>query len=247
MKFSIQGLIDEEIKQKNNLREKRNQTTWHASSLGSCLCGQYLQRLGLKPDEPFDQRTLRVFNMGNKIEDWIVDLITKQEKYDFETQGRVFDEKLNFSGYWDIWIKDLETLEEEIIEVKSKNSRAFWYMEKQGEGAQKQHQMQLWSYLWLTKVERGRIVYISKDDQCILEYPIFRNNEDLKKIVFDQLEILNEAWEKKIPPLPALKDSWQAKYCGFHKQCKVQEKYLERIPLFYQNLEKVVNPIISKK
>ncbi len=232
MKFSIQEFIDEEIKEKNTLREKREQTTWHASSLGSCLCGQYLSRLGVKSDKPYDKRTLRVFDMGNKIEDWLINLITKQKGYNFEKQGRIFDEKLNFSGYYDLKIK--KDNEEEIIEIKSKHSRAFWYMEKKGEGAQFQHQMQLWSYLWFTGIERGRIVYISKDDQCILEYPIFKNNENLKEIILNQLDILNEAWEKKIPPLPAPKDSWQAKYCLFHKQCLNQEKYLEKIPLFYQ-------------
>lgn len=244
--ITIQQLINTELRKKQNEREPRNQTTWHASALGSCLCSQYLSRLGMKPDKEIDDRTLRVFQMGNQIEDWVIDLIKKQEGYEsgllVETQGRVFDEKLSLSGYYDLKLKHLETGQEIINEIKSKNSRSFWYMDKQGQGAQLSHQMQLWAYLYVLGVEEGRIIYISKDDLSILEYPIFRSDEKLKELVLDQLDILNEAWDKKIPPLPAPKDSWMAKYCSHHKQCLQVEKYLEREPLFYRlELQKVVS------
>lgn len=243
MNLSIQKLINEELRRKDQERASRDQTTWHASRLGSCLCGTYLARLGVKPDVEIDDRLLRVFDLGNKIEDWIIDLISKQNQYEIKTQERLLDESLNLSGYYDLYIKDKETQEEEIVEVKSKNSQAFWYMEKKGEGAQIHHKMQNWSYLYMTGIERGRIIYVSKDDQCILEYPIFLEDEKLRTQVLDQLSILREAWEKKIPPKPAPKGSWQEKYCNHHKQCLKQEKYLERDPLFYKDLliSKVVN------
>ncbi len=231
--ISIQQLINSELRKKQNEREPRNQTTWHASALGSCMCGQYLQRLGVEPDQEIDDRTLRVFQMGNHIEDWVMGLIKKQEGVEIETQGRVFDEKLNLSGYYDLKLKHLETGKEIINEIKSKNSRSFWYMDKKGQGAQLSHQMQLWAYLYALQIDEGRIIYVSKDDLPILEYPIFRNNEKLEKLVIDQLNILNEAWGKKIPPLPAPKDSWMTNYCNYHKKCLEVKEYLNKEPLFY--------------
>lgn len=257
MQFSVQKIISDSIRKKEENRGERLQTTWHASALGSCLCGQYLARLGVKPDEAIDDRTLRVFDMGNKIEDWVVSLIKDNEfvmednatkrQYQIETQGRVLSEKYNFSGYYDLSLKDIRTQEKEIVELKSKHSKSFWYMDKQGQGAQDSHQMQLWSYLEFTETDKGRIVYISKDDLAVLEYPIFRNNEELRRLVLDQLEVLNEAWEQKIPPKPAPPESWQAKYCNCHSKCLQQEKYLEREPLFYKDLIKEKKLSTNKK
>lgn len=258
MIFSVQQLIDNTLEEKNKERVNKSQVTWHASSLGSCLCGVYLNRLGIKPVE-FDKRTLRVFDMGNKIEDWVVELIKKQDKYEIKTQQRIFNEEYNFSGYDDVEITDKETGETEIWEIKSKHSRSFWYMDKKGQGAMIHHQMQLWSYLNFReagKIEKGKIIYISKDDSCILEYPIFLNNSKLRTRVLDQLNILNKAWKFKTPPPPAPEGSWQAKYCNNHEECLKQEKYLNIKPLFYQDLEdelkhkekkKIKRSIMNKK
>lgn len=222
-------LVNTSIKEQNDKREKKNQISWHASSLGTCLRGTYLNRLGNKPDKGFDERTLRVFNMGNLIEDWLVDLLKLQElKFGdmvIETQVRGEDKELNVSGYADVVVEYQG--EKEVIEIKSKHSRAFWWMNNKGEGAQRQHQYQLWLYLWMLKIDKGRITYVSKDDLSILEYPVLRSNETLKKEVFEQLELLNKAWQSKDPtllPLPingiwGNKNDWQQKYCGWHKQC----------------------------
>jgi len=233
--FSIQQLINNQIRKENDTRGKKEQLGWYVSSLGSCLCGAYLNRMGLKPDEEFDDRTLRVFKVGKQTEDWIIDLIKKQEGYKALTQTLLTDDGLNLRGRYDLYLQNIETGKELIYEIKSKHSRSFWYMNQKGEGAGEQHKMQLWTYLYLAKIEEGRIVYVSKDDLSILEYPVFLKDEKLKEIVLDQINILNEAWKSKIPPLPAPEKSWQAKYCGFHKQCIKQKDHLERIPLFYKD------------
>jgi len=238
--FSIQTLINDKLRKQEEQRQPKIQTTWHSSSLGSCLCGTYLARLGAKPDQPFDDRTLRVFTMGKKIEDWIIEIIKEQPDYESETQGRILDEQLHLSGYYDLRIKNKQTNKEFLYEIKSKHSRSFWYMDKQKQGAQDSHKMQLWSYLYVTGIEEGRIIYVSKDDLAVLEYPVFRNDKQLEEQVLNQLEILNKAWELKLPPLPAPEGSWQAEYCGFHKQClqQKQKEYYNIEPLFYQKVKK---------
>lgn len=218
MTFSIQDIINEAVSEK---RENREQTSWHASKLGSCVTGQYLERLGVKADEEFDERTLRVFSVGKMLEDWLVGKIAG--KVDQETQVRIENKELRVTGYADLLIKNPPL----VYEIKSKQSKSFWYMDKQGQGAGVQHKMQLWVYLYTLGVEEGRIIYLSKDDLATLEYPVLLGDKEVEKLVKEECAILNEAWEKKIPPKPPTDVSdWRTKFCRYHKQCTNQTKYL---------------------
>jgi len=215
--INIQDIINKAIKEKNGDRKGYKPTSWHISGLGGCLRGQYFSRLGTAPDYSIDDRTLRVFDMGNKIEDWLVDLIsTQKDIVDIQTQIRVEDKKLGISGRIDI----LATFREKMVyEIKSKNSRSFWYMIKKG--PQREHEYQLWCYLYLLNIERGKLVYVSKDDLAIMEFEVKLDNEEIKNEVFKIIKLLNKAWKAKdvcLLPLPD-KNSWQAKYCNFHKKC----------------------------
>ena len=225
--FSIQKLVDESIKEANEKDHKDyKQTSWHVSSLGSCLTGAYLSRLENEPDKEFDSRTLRIFDVGRKTEDWLINLIKENRKdlNEIRTQERVESKKFDLSGRFDLYLKYPDG--EEIIEIKSKHSKAFWYMNNKQTGANENHVQQLWTYLWLTGTHRGRIVYVSKDDLCINEYPVLLDDKKIKNEVLSQLNILNRAWKEKLPPLPPDKNSWQGKYCRWHRKCVDQEKYL---------------------
>ena len=218
--FSIQELINAKVRE----REEKEITSFHCSKLGSCLTGVYLQRSGVKPDEEFDDRTLRVFSAGKLFEEWIVGLV-EASGATIEKQVRVEDKELNFSGYADfVW----DTGEKKIVyEVKSKNSKAFWYMKDKGEGANRHHEMQLWLYLYNLGIEDGRLLYVEKDALSILEYPVQLSDEKLRDEVMEELDILNRAWKEQLPP-PVPEDliKWKATYCSYHKSCVSQKTYL---------------------
>src|SRR6185295_13348827 len=76
-------------------------TSWHASGCDSCLCGRYLQRLGAKPDKEYDLRTLNVFDVGKREEEWALDKIAKNPNILIEKQVRIEDKEFNVSGYAD--------------------------------------------------------------------------------------------------------------------------------------------------
>jgi len=124
--LSIQKLITKPV-----IREDRAITSWHISKLGSCLTGVYLERLGVKPDEEFDERTLRIFEVGKVFENIIVGGLKGLDKYSIREQERVESERYNLSGYIDVVLIDNETKEEMPLEIKSKHSKAFWYMTKE--------------------------------------------------------------------------------------------------------------------
>lgn len=224
--FSLWGLVDNVL---SVPREKKEITSWHASGLGSCPTGRYLERLGVEPDEGFDERTLRVFSAGSKFEEWILGLAKQgigKAKIELTEQVRVEDKELGLSGYADA-VVELPGGNKVVYEIKSKHSNSFHWMKKRGEGAMRQHQMQVWAYLKVLRIHEGRILYISKDDLSFLEFPVKLTNMELAKEVLDELAMLNEAWSKKLPP-PVLFDEkdWRAKYCRWHKKCLTQEKYL---------------------
>jgi len=218
--INLQGIINEKIKEAKS--ESREIKHWHPSKLGSCMRGMYLERLGVKPDTEFDARTLRVFNVGHLFEDWIVELIEGTSGYEFTKQVRVEDKALDIAGYADLFVK--KGKEQKLYEIKSKHSRAFWYMENKKEGANHHHKMQLWLYLKLLNVSEGAILYVSKDDLTLAEYPVLLSDIKLGKEVMKELEILNACWKNKTLPPLAEEGSWQAKFCRFHRQCKALEE-----------------------
>jgi len=230
-KINIQEIINKSVRGKR--RKHHEQKTWYVSSLGSCLTANYLARKGIATKE-FDDRTLRVFKVGNMFEDWLVEQVAEGEK-DFETQigmgGKVVNGELikskkedsEISGYADLRIGNM------IYEIKTKHSKAFWYMNKRHMGPNRQHEYQLWTYLKLLNKPEGRLVYLSKDDLAILEYPVFLKDKELESEVMNEINILNEAWEKGLPPKPVEdKKDWRYKYCSNHKKhCLKQSKYLK--------------------
>lgn len=229
VKFSLWGLVDKAL---STEREKREITSWHASGLGSCPTGRYLERLGVEPDEEFDERTLRVFSAGKKFEDWILDLALEGLKGSPDAQISLIREvpaKLEDWGVSGRADAVVEVSGEKVVyEIKSKHSRAFHWMSKKGEGAMRQHEMQLWVYLKALNIPEGRILYISKDDLCFLEYIVRLDDTVLGQEVALEVELLNRAWALKVPPKPiADPKAWQNTYCRWHKKCVSQEKYLD--------------------
>ena len=126
--ISIQKLIDDVLLKKQEEKIAKPIVSWHIGGLGGCLRGLYLARIGEKPDEgkEIDSRTLRVFDVGNKTENWIVDLLKEHNgDWKFDTQVRVENKETNVSGYADLVATDPKG-EKTLFEIKSKNSKAFY-------------------------------------------------------------------------------------------------------------------------
>jgi len=74
-----------------------------------------------------------------------------------------------------------EGLSKRICEVKSMNSRAFHYHKDDLTTGYEHHQLQLYTYLKATGLSEGVILYISKDDLCLQELPVFNPSERLEE------------------------------------------------------------------
>lgn len=212
MSFTIQTIINDSLKRD----EKKEKTSWWPTDMGKCLTGVYLHRLGVD-GKPFDDRTLRVFEVGKMFEQYVVDKL-KEAAVKHEEQVRLKWPERDVTGYGDVLITAPETM---LYELKSKHSRGFNYLPS------RHNEQQLWLGLKCLEIEDGRLLYVSKDDLRVAEYQVRLSDGELEEEVMHQLDVLETAWWNKLPPMPPDSKSWLARYCSRHEDCVNQEEYLD--------------------
>jgi len=227
-------------------RDKRSQEWWHPSSLGQCLVGSYLKRIGAEQDEPTPGDSVEHMETGKGIEEGIVKVykrLAEAEGVDADTQRELTNEEYNVKGKPDLILTQNDSIFD-VKEVKAINCRSYQYKAKAGQIAQENHALQLGSYLWMLGLPlgfEGHIVYRKMCWPDVIEVPVVLTEELLGKITME-FEILNRALKGTLPPpLPepvvleetyvfnryskvtetrtAWKVNWRAGYCKYHKQC----------------------------
>lgn len=222
METQTKKIIDDWIAESRKGKEKVK-ITWWPTDLGKCLSGVYYARQGLPADEKFDERTLRVFEIGHVFEEWVVEKVRALHPTAVP-QVRLLLPEHNLSGYGDLYLPEMGVLKE----YKTIHSRAFNY------GLPKhEHKLQLMAGLLALNCPIGHLCYMSKDDLRIDEFVVSLDDYSLKEEVFGILSTLNKAWEAQIPPEPVptfdktkggnWKIHWKAEYCSHHSHC-LQDK-----------------------
>lgn len=238
--FSLQGLINAHVAKLGE--QKKEYKSWRCSSLGSCPRKHFYARLGIEPTSPPDERTQRVFEVGNIFHEWIQSLVmdtTISQPDDAIVEQELYDQELDLGGRYDMRIK---TRGKDILfDIKTQHSRAFWWMLQKAKGytkkdgtkipptpiseQKKEHRQQLGGYMLMLKrmgapVDEGRMLYVSKDDLCMEEIT-FHLTPELEKSVLDELAMLNKHWaEKTLPPCTCAEmyDGKGIQYCNFQTE-----------------------------
>ena len=218
---SIQALIDKALERKG---DRIRSGKYSPSSLGKCFRAQYWNRKNEPQSDPVDERTNRVFKAGNLFHEFVQDLIIANNP---GAQKEVLIEIEDFKGYADLVLKD------EVIDLKSQHSKAFWYRKgkkwKDLEPKLKCNIFQVVFYALNLGKDRARLVFISKDDLCIQEFPIeaIKYQQDLNT----EIATLRDIWVKQILP-PAIPRAYpneegkpnECKYCSWKTLCEGIEK-----------------------
>lgn len=215
--FSLTQLINQRIADE---RQDKEYSSWRASAMGKCLREHYLKRLGVAPTSPPDERTERIFKVGDVFHNWIQDTVDSQG-YATEIEKELFDEELDLGGRCDLIVGLVDVgktysagnLPPTILyDIKTINSRAFWHLENSGKTVKEkypQYWVQLGAYMLMLKrqgnpVDEGRIFLVSKDDLMTKEVSYHLDGE-LEERVLSELETLNNHWaEKTLPPCTCL-------------------------------------------
>ena len=158
------------------------------SLLGRCYRMQVWKRKGEPQTNPPDVRALRIFAVGHLFHEYIQSQLEGVEK---EVKVET-DDILGFA--------DLVT-EDEVIDIKTQHSRAFWYMQKGKYDVNKEKYpniLQVMTYAYLLGKPKGRLIFISKDDLCTEEYGF--HLDQWKGKVEEEIATLLDWWSKELPP-----------------------------------------------
>lgn len=217
--MKISELIDKELKKQDDERKTRVRSgKFSPSSFGRCLRQQVFNRRNVPKSNPPDDRTLRVFKAGQLFHDYVQQFIPKENT-------EVLIDVEDVLGYADIVTKDT------VYDIKSQHSRAFWYLQKEETNIvekKKPNWLQVAWYAMELNKEFCSLVFVSKDDLCMMEY--IKPAQVFRAELHKELKDLRNYWSsgQLPPPVPrAYVDgkgkSQDCKYCNWKDRCKEVE------------------------
>lgn len=224
MTFSFKKVWNEVISQKDE-RPSEVRERIYASELGWSMVDTYLKMKGTPPTNPANERSQRKFWAGNFHEEMVA-WILKCAGYKFRRQDRMvktFEGCLPISGKVDFIIEkgrgeknipadmpdflkrlamalaEMPDAEEDtILEIKTLAGRVFDMVEEKG-NAHLHHMKQTWVYRNCAQMP-AVIVYMSRDDERILEFSIDHLDEQLESLVHREVHELTTYYRSNILP-----------------------------------------------
>jgi len=183
---------------------KWERKSWIASDLGRCLAGVYLSRRGEVQPKARPDFVKNVMHEGKMKELEIIIKLLLEDTEIISAQERLYNPELDISGRYDVLYHNKEKDRKVVEEIKTVNSRAFWYRtikdengEVAGIKAQPEHILQITFYLHeLLKIFPdiyGILRYRSRDDGTEFKVPVFYE-ENIWESIKKELDTLNKAW-----------------------------------------------------
>ena len=248
MKWSIQGLWNQIGE--GSVYPPKERDYISPSDLGKDYWGRYQKMTGQTATNPYDQRTLRIFQAGNEFHNLVGNIfkalgihVNTQDKPDEHGRNQwsivpETEDCLKTLGKYDNLVggkPDLEQAEKQckamefsefatektlaigkhiletnpeglkplIYEIKSINSMAFWNKKDYLSDAYPHHSLQLFNYLKANSIEEGRVLYVSKDDLMLAEFPVYLKDPKLEEIFNKDRKEMSYFIKNKIePPKP---------------------------------------------
>ncbi len=226
--------IDTQITKKLREKEAKNRAEHtpsgklSASQLSKPLLEQVLKMIGV-PGKPLDDYVLRLFERGNQVEDWIVNLIDADETQKFVEYNDVI-------GYVDAVIEGIP------YEVKSVKSSQWKWLTK--DGAKQNHKLQAGLYALGLGAEYYKVVYVCADDfrTQVFELPVSEVKGDIDRITTQ----VNKCLQRGLLPAYEPRESWQEldkgyadKYSDYPDWVSLPPKLaMEKLEKFYPDAYK---------
>jgi len=215
-------LIDNHLIRENKPKEIGR---YWPSEVGSCLRKIWYS---YKIPKETEAKLLRIFESGNLLHEFIVDVIKSEKNKEIElvrTEMPVKIKEKDFiiSGRVDNVVLLKINGEKVLVEVKSTKLLR--------EEPQESHITQLQLYMHATGIHRGIILYIQKDN-LQTNWFNFGYDEGTAKKILERFRILHETLKNNaIPEAEAKKNkefNWMCKYCPWKAECDEQEKGLNK-------------------
>lgn len=210
--MNIETLIDDHLENKRN-QETRDLGKFRASSFGRCYLAQVLKRRGEEETNPPGAKSLRIFNIGHMVHEYVQNLIpNKNEVCELEYQDEDFSGHCDYVG--DTYVEDYKTV----------NVFKFNQIIKKGADVAEivpNYVLQLMAYCKWWDKPTGRLTFINKDDWRIKSFDF--QYSDYEDLLEDEFDILKAFWNKnRLPPaMPRIRygRSEECIYCGYKDRC----------------------------
>ena len=209
----IAEILDEVLATEETAKQAKRTSSlhkWSPSMFGRCYRAQWWNKSKEPLSDPPTAELLRRFQCGKLFHNFIQDLLKKSG---MKIEAEVKVENEDVLGYADLIING-----EEVGEIKSQHSRAFWWLEKSDKEIEKEkyeNLLQLMTYAFILGLHKTRLILVSKDDLFISEYQ--RKLDDYWRAeVGKEIRIL-----KTLTTLPpAIPRAYLDKKTGGSNECK---------------------------
>lgn len=209
--YTLDNQIRDELKKRNEAESVNHKSSGKlsASMLGLPLQWQVLKIIGV-PGRELDDYTLRKFQRGKEVENWLMVFLPAAEK-------QKFVEYRNCVGYVDAlvdtskWEQDHGTIP---LEVKSVANMKFKRVEGEN-GADRGHKLQACFYALALNLPKFGVCYIAADDLRVKVF-IYETSEiapEVERII----SVFEEQMKKKVVPVFEAAETWNSnlKYCNY--------------------------------
>jgi len=199
---------------------------YYPSEIGGCLRKTYFS---YKNPKKVKAELLRIFEAGNMLHEFITEVIKSEkitevikseknknvELLKSEMPVKVKAENFVISGRVDNLMLLKVDNKKVLVEVKSTK-----FLPKK---ANPGHEMQLQFYMYSTKIHRGLLLYVQKDNLQVESFNVKYNKRDVEGIM-KRFELLHNSLEKNKIPEPEAKldkeKNWMCKYCDYKDECE---------------------------
>ena len=198
---------------------------WRGSLMGGCLRAHWYDSTGVK-GEPFDDKTLRIFERGHAVSEWISSVFAlAPDLADYVTEVPVAIPEYNFAGNIDAVVRWKDGTSE-VWEFKSMKATAFKWLK---EYAKPEHATQVALYAIALQMEDNevrpaRVIYINADDFSFREYII---SDEERERAWRTLKVARHYKDQdRMPPQLPIPDGktaatrYPCSYCKFKKECR---------------------------
>ncbi len=187
------------------------------SEAGGCIRKNWFT---FKIIKEVDKSTSRIFEAGNRIHDFIADVIQSEKNKHVQLVDRELPIKIKqkdyvISGRIDDLIMVLMDGKKYLVEVKSVK-----FLPNE---ARKEHMMQLQLYMHALEVHSGIMLYIKKDDLQTTQFSVSYNENEFKEILSRFDKIHKNLIDDNIPQAEAKiieEKNWMCTFCPYAIECE---------------------------
>ena len=198
---------------------------WRGSLMGGCLRAHWYDSTGVK-GEPFDDKTLRIFERGHAVSEWISSVFAQAPGIkEYRTEVPVTIPEYNFAGNIDA-VVTWDDGSEEVWEFKSTKATAFKWLK---DSAKPEHATQAALYALAMQlddriVRPARVIYVNADDFSMREYIVSNEERDRAWRTLKVAHLFKS--QDRMPPQLPIPDGktantrYPCSYCRFKTECR---------------------------